>query len=158
MAIWSFRSTIKSCELPSIIPTLINNGIHMIKRRGNHPKLNIHSPWEHQPTSLIYLGNNMHIPKIQIPQKTFSLASTSQVSTTNTTIGSCARIKSSSSWTVWGFPSPWQFQQRRFMALGGAGHQPPPLTNHHLFLIEKPFSSSLVTQIGRAHVWTPVTV
>ena len=55
-----------------------------------------------------------------------SLASSAHVLAINTTDGSFSRIISTSSFPVHRFPSPWQFQTRRFIVIGVVEPQPPP--------------------------------
>ena len=74
----------------------------------------------------------------------FSLASSTHVSANNTIDGSFTR-NSANSFTVHGFPSPWQFQIKQLMVIGGAGHQSPPLRNRTQLHPQKAAYVCLVT-------------
>ena len=79
------------------------------------------------PPPLVSQQNSIIPPKFNLILISSSLAISSHVSAKNTTEGSCALIKSPSSYSVSRFPSLRQFQHRRFIAFGGAAQHPPPL-------------------------------
>ena len=58
---------------------------------------------------------------------------------------SCARTRSPSSQIVCGFPSPWQFQTKKLIALGRATDQPLPMIWCSHYPFEKPSAAYRVT-------------
>ena len=81
----------------------------------------------------------------------FSPASPVHVSAINMTEGSLVRTRLASSFTVHGFPSPWQFHTKQLIAMGGAEHQPPPLNLNNFHHPLKPIEACLVTPDGLPH-------
>ena len=100
-----------------------------------------------RPPPLLFLSTKNKLSNSMFRLICWNFASSAQVSTINMTEGTFAQITTSSSFPVRRFPSPWQFQTKMLMALGGAALQPPPM--NFLYHLSKPRTSSLVTQTGR---------
>ena len=63
----------------------------------------------------------------------------------NTTEGSFTRTMLTSSFFVFGFPSPLQFHTKRFIVSGMADEQPPPISKIKCHPLEKPIAFYWVT-------------
>ena len=68
---------------------------------------------------------NSHQVSSQLLVKFISLASPTHVSARKKAVGSCTRMKLSTSWTMRRFLSPCTFQNKRLIVLNGVSGQPP---------------------------------